>query len=634
MKTITPRLQPTATVTAEAVRHSEQFVAMLAELGTSVAVCFDGYTERHPANQRNVPKLLATSVGAAEETVRPLYIPGQRWLFVPITGDLAQGCGNVMAVLRRIGLLRFARVFLSEGSRALVTWWPVLGDRLEFSVSTDLRPRAGLAAFPSPATDSEPRPANAGNIATNCFTKLLPRPLLHLVPSKPSKWLGSLTKRWNTSAIIVLSLLLVMKFYCLGSVLSLCLDLHSSGGGGTLTEDQFQTKVLRGVEALTERSAQLQGEVNRLKGVCNELSLKVRNSNQVSRGQRTLEPGKVSEETARFFGAVAILKGLKQGTISGDGFEGIIKDVMGVETRTALTSSDIPLPVGYSGEVAELVGMYGTARRYGTVLPLGTGVVKLPRLKTDTTFGLISGSGTVTEKSPQTEWVTFTAEKFGGLIRLPSEMSEDSVVDIGQFLARYAARQIAYCEDWNFWRSTGAGSGLNGTAEGLTKSVATNSKTTTSTGLGSPSEFTLSHFRTLRGVPDASALRQGAYYLHPSFEALLATFNTSGNKPYNPNAQIQGTGAQPFMVGPTLDGFPIRWVDVLPVYTTSDALSTVHVLFGDVSFNYLGLRGDMRFDTSMEAGFGTDEILVRALERMTVGLMATGAVGGLITAAA
>jgi HK97 family phage major capsid protein len=159
----------------------------------------------------------------------------------------------------------------------------------------------------------------------------------------------------------------------------------------------------------------------------------------------------------------------------------------------------------------------------------------------------------------------------------------------------------------------------------------TNSKTAVSGVLGSPSEFTLAHFRTLRGVPDASALRVGAYYLHPSFEQLLNTFNTSGNRPYNPAAQIQGTGAQPFATGPTLDGFPVRWVDVLPVYTTADALSTVFALFGDVSFQYLGVRGGMRFDTSTEAGFATDEILVRALQRMTTGLMATGAVGGLIT---
>lgn len=345
--------------------------------------------------------------------------------------------------------------------------------------------------------------------------------------------------------------------------------------------------------------------------------------------------GGVSIECARHLGAIALAFGVKGGQINSgkmlDQAEGLFKDITGMELRAALTSSDIPLPVEYQGQVSELVGMFGAARQYATVMPLGAGSVKLPQLKTDPTFGLISGSGTVTEKSPQTEWVTFNAEKFGGLVRLPSEMDEDSIVPIGQFLARYSARQMAYVEDWQVFRSTGAGSALNGTAEGLTKNVVTNSKTTVSGTLGSPSEFTLAHFRTLRTIPDASALRVGAYYMHPTMEQLLSTFNTAGNKPYNPQAQIAGNGAQPFMSGPTLDGFPIRFVDVMPVYTTSDAVSTVHILFGDVSFQYLGLRGGMRFDTSTEAGFTTDEILVRALQRMTTGLMATGAVGGLIT---
>lgn len=420
--------------------------------------------------------------------------------------------------------------------------------------------------------------------------------------------------------------------------------LDSEAGLG---EAEFQRKVLGGIDALAEKQTALEGEIKLVKETPDEIKKLKEEANLVRelitkmdqrvnhvRSSHPPSPGKVSDECARHLGAVALMLGIKGGQINGkskDMAEGMIKDITGVEARTALTSSDIPLPTVWSGEVAELVGQFGTARMYGTVMPLGAGTVKLPKLGTDTTFTLIAGSGTVTEKSPTVTFVTFTPEKFGGLIRLPTELDEDSIVPIGQFLARYSARQMARAEDTQFWVSTGAGSGINGTAEGLTKNVVTDSKTTVSGVLGSPSEFTLAHYRTLRGVPDASAVRNGAYYMHPSFEQLLSTFNTSGNRPYNPSAQIQGTGSQPFQTGPTLDGFPIRWVDVLPVYTTSDAVSTVHVLFGDASFQYLGIRGGMRYDTSTEAGFTTDEILVRALQRMTTGKMATGCMGGLIT---
>jgi HK97 family phage major capsid protein len=417
--------------------------------------------------------------------------------------------------------------------------------------------------------------------------------------------------------------------------------------GGSLDAD-FKGQLLTGLkdikgtqDALGKSLADLQAKYGTFEGETKTLAeqvaeiRKIQIAAKATLTQRFHRPGEVSDDCARHLGAFALLAGVRQDKIEGqraiDKAEGLFKDITGLELRTALTSSDIPLPIGYSGDVVELVGMFGTARQYGTVFPLGTGSFKLPKLGTDTTFGLIAGSGAVTEKSPTVTNVTFTPEKFGGLVRLPTELDEDSIVTIGQFVARYSARQLARAEDHNFWVGTGAASGVNGTAEGLTKSVVTDSKTTVSGVLGSPSEFTLTHFRTLRGICDASALRNGAYYMHPSFEQLLATYNTSGNKPYNPQAQIMGSGAQPFLSGPTLDGFPIRWVDVMPVYTASDVVSTVHALFGDASFNYLGVRGGIRFDTSKEAGFTTDEILIRALERFTIGKMATGCVGGLIT---
>lgn len=347
--------------------------------------------------------------------------------------------------------------------------------------------------------------------------------------------------------------------------------------------------------------------------------------------------GQISDECARHLGAIVILSGIRGGQISGSekaNAETLFKEIVGIEAKTAITSSDMPLPTQFSGEVVELVSMWGAARKYATVFPLGTGTVKLPKLGTDTTFGLIAGSATVTEKSPTYSFVTFTPEKFGGLVRLPSEIIEDSIVNIGQFLARYISRQLAYVEDYQVFRSSGAGSGINGTAEGLCKSVVTDSKTvalaSTKTAF---SDATLAKFRELRTKPDAAALRNGAYYLHPSFEQLLNTFNTAGDKPFNPNSQLGNVNGNPLANGATLDGFPIRWLDCMPVYSTSAAASTVFALFGDVSFQYLGIRGGIRFDTSMEAGFTTDEILVRGIERLTTGKMATGAVGGLITAA-
>ena len=423
----------------------------------------------------------------------------------------------------------------------------------------------------------------------------------------------------------------------LGAGLRFMKQEGGEGGGAPLSPEAFQAKVLGGVEALQGKFTDLEAkfgqaasteELTKLKGEFEAMLEQFRAHQKASlsaSSRRALRAGQVSEEVARHLGALAVVAGIRGGQLSGDRWEGIAKDVLGAEViKTALTSSDIPLPTQFSGDVVELVSAFGAARRFGTVFPLGAGTVKLPQLTTDTTFGLIAGSGTVTEKSPQVAWVTFTPEKFGGLVRLPTEMDQDSIVDIGQFVARYAARQIARAEDYNFWVGTGAGSGVNGSVAGLAASTITNSKVVQQASTKTKtSDLTLANARAIRAVVDAPAIAQGAYYCHPSMEQALSGLNTSGDKPY------VAMGAQ----GATLDGFPIRWVDVMPVYSTSAQVSKVYLLFGDASFQYLGVRGGVRFDTSKEAGFTTDEILIRALERFTIGLMATGSMAGLQTAA-
>jgi HK97 family phage major capsid protein len=411
----------------------------------------------------------------------------------------------------------------------------------------------------------------------------------------------------------------------------LLLNADPAAGGGGLAE--VKTLLQSGIQQIGEQAKRFDTIELSHKATADEVAKVAKQLDDVRKAQLAhkasapAKPGHVSDSCARQLGAIYLLAGLQQERLEGRAKEnaaGLYKDITGIEVKTALSTSDIPLPVVYGAEVVELVSLYGNARKYGTVFPMGSSVVKLPKLSTDTTFTLNAISASITEKSPATAWVTFTAEKFGGLIRLPTEIDEDSIFAMGQFLARYSARNIARAEDHNFFVGTGAASGVNGTAEGLTTNTITNSKVTQmATTKTKYSDATLTNLRTVRSVVDAAAIGMGAYYAHPSFEQHLSTLNTAGDKPY----QANGLG------GATLDGFPIRWVDIMPAYSTSANVSKVFVLFGDVSFQYLGVRGGVRFDTSKDAGFATDEILVRALERFTIGLMANGAVSGLQTAA-
>ena len=399
--------------------------------------------------------------------------------------------------------------------------------------------------------------------------------------------------------------------------------------------EEFQSTVLKGVEKLQKDSTDLAakvaeiekkgGDFEGLRKEFNDIreSLQALQKSQLAaRNHAGRKAGEVSEACARTIGAIAALRGINKGLVT-EGVErlkGLVGEVLG---KTALSTSDIPLPVDYSGEVVELVSAYGAARRFGTVFPLGAGNVKLPALGTSPAFGLIGLNGGVTQKSPTFNFVNFAASKWGGLVIVPNEIDEDSVVAIGQFIARYSAREMAKVEDAVFF--TADGTSTYESLSGLTKSVVTNSKTVSLASTKTKiSDVTLAKLREMRANVDAAALGTGAYYFHPTMEQAFNSLNDSLTKPVYIAAGIQGA---------SLDGFPIRWVDVLPAYSTSASASTVFGLFGDVSYQYLGTRGGMRFDISDAAGFANDQLYIRALERFTIGLMATGAVAGISTAA-
>ena len=313
---------------------------------------------------------------------------------------------------------------------------------------------------------------------------------------------------------------------------------------------------------------------------------------------------------------------------------GLASETLGFETtKAALTATTTPLPTVYVPQIIELVWKYGQARQYATVYPLGAGTVKLPRLKAgedDFAYlgvGTAGMSQTVNEKTVTAELVTFTANKAGGLIRIPTELEEDTFIPLGQFLARYIARQLAKLEDKTLFLGDGTSTYANQTGVGPYCVANTDYLQQLGSGKTKPSDATVNDFRLIRRMINAAALVDDpAYYMHPSMEALLVTFNTIGQ----PLIYIPANGGQPAK----LDGFPIRWVGVLQPYDTKAAASKFLAMFGALSYWYLGERGAPRVEVSREVYFATDELAMRALERIDVEALAIDAMSALETAAA
>jgi HK97 family phage major capsid protein len=347
-------------------------------------------------------------------------------------------------------------------------------------------------------------------------------------------------------------------------------------------------------------------------------------------------PGFVSDLCARQLAAVFIMGNAKAGRLDlldsrqRETLFTEARSILGLETRAALTTTDIPLPTQFYSEVRELISEFGVARRNMFPFPIGMGTAKPPRFKTRPAFGSIAMSASISEKSPQIEFATLESHKIGGIVRIPREIDDQSIVPMGQFLARYGAIEFARAEDT--WAFLADGTATYESVKGITKIATDNSKNVQLAATKTkPSDATLADFRAMRLKVSPAALGIGSkYYLHSTWESQLRTFNTAAEPyvfvPIRPSTR-DAVG------GPTLDGFPIVWTDVLEPYGTAAALSKYLAVFGVLEYWWFGEHGNPRMDMSSDVYFATDELAARFIEEVDFDYQDVGATSSLQTAA-
>src|SRR5438093_6362333 len=167
---------------------------------------------------------------------------------------------------------------------------------------------------------------------------------------------------------------------------------------------------------------------------------------------------------------------LSQSSATRDALLNSARQTLGMEVRTALTTADIPLPIGYSGELRALIAQFGVIRNAMFPYPIGMGTAKPPRMGARPQFASVAMSGAIQEGSPTITFAALESHKIGGLVRLPREIEEQSIVPMGQFLARYGAVEFARAEDtWGFLAD---GSGTYEQVKGVAQICAENGKVT------------------------------------------------------------------------------------------------------------------------------------------------------------
>jgi HK97 family phage major capsid protein len=378
------------------------------------------------------------------------------------------------------------------------------------------------------------------------------------------------------------------------------------------------------VAGLREHNAKIAKDVSDLRRMLASRSL-----NPAAR-----QPKTVSTETARALGAVLVLHVEKNGRLDAlasspaarDALAGQARDILGITGRAPLTTGDIALPQEYSGEIRELIADFGICRKAMTMFPIGKGTARPVRMGTRPAFGSVAMSGAIGEKSPSVEFASLESHKIGGIVRVPREIDEQSIVAMGQFLARYGAIEFARTEDtWGFLAD---GSGTYEGVKGISQVALDNTGMVTLTATNTrPSNVTLADLRAVRRQVSVAALnaKMSAYYMDASWETQLPTFNTAGD-PYAYQRLPDGRAL--------LDGYPIVWTPVLQSFTTAATASKVVAVFGALSYWWMGEHLSPRMDTSDQVYFVNDQIGVRFIEEIDFDYIALNATAALRTAAA
>src|SRR5437773_9090457 len=133
-------------------------------------------------------------------------------------------------------------------------------------------------------------------------------------------------------------------------------------------------------KGLPDALKKLQDENNDLKGSLTKLRKEI-----LAFSQRSAPPIRkhevVTHDCARHLAAIAYIGAEKHNKLShlNSSSRDLIlnrsAEVLGMELRTALTTTDIPLPTEFHSQVTELVWMFGDFRRHATPFPMGTGTV-------------------------------------------------------------------------------------------------------------------------------------------------------------------------------------------------------------------------------------------------------------------
>ena len=277
------------------------------------------------------------------------------------------------------------------------------------------------------------------------------------------------------------------------------------------------------------------------------------------------------------------------------------------------------VPEEFLAKVLDIAKDVGYIRKLGTVVTMKRDTLNIPVLSAKPSVSWVGEAGTINPAQPTFGQAALVAKKAGIIVPITSELLEDSGVDLINLLAKIFAEAFAEGEDDQAF--TGDGTVFTGVLSD------TNVNTVTMTsGKTSFSDVTADDLINLVAAVPSRAAMNGRFVMHRTILAKIKTLK-DGNGTYLFDPKDR-----------TIWGYPVITSDVMPSLSET-AADTPFIIFGDLSYIYLGDRKQMSVALADQATIGSDNlfekdmIAVRAIERIAINVAMPNAFAVLKTAA-
>lgn len=269
--------------------------------------------------------------------------------------------------------------------------------------------------------------------------------------------------------------------------------------------------------------------------------------------------------------------------------------------------------------IIDLREQYGVFRRYARVWPMGSDTMLIPRRSGGITIGAIgeNPSSAISQSTPTFGQVQLVAKKCGGLSLLSSEIAEDAVIDLADWIASEFAYAFALFEDQCGFIGDGTSTylGIRGLTDLLTEAnVATyaGAVTVATASHNLFSEIDTSDLAKLMGaLPEYARMNAKFYCSSVCAELVFGRLKAAAGG--NTVQTLQGSTGDNYL------GYPIVISQVLPAGASTDYDGLPMLFFGDLSkSSALGDRRQVRVFPSEHRYMDTDQIGIRGTERFDI----------------